>query len=79
MGNEVFENMVNQNADRSRVKRERYIRRMLAVLAVLTLIAVVTSVAYFASSNRSLVNLVVSAQASFCAAFVGGRIWERTK
>lgn len=79
MGTEVFESMVNRHADRSRAKRVRITRGMVGMLAILTTISAVAYIAYAAGLNHSPFNLTVGALAAFCAAFVGGRIWERTK
>lgn len=79
MGNEVFEAMVNRHSDRSRAKKERATRGMLGLLTILAVIAATATIAYATGLNHSPFNLTIGALAAFCAAFIGGRIWERTR
>ena len=76
MGTEVFENLVNHHADRSRAKRMRKARMILGWMALLTILSMLALVCYWTGINQSGFNLTVGCLCAVGCAFCAGRIAE---
>lgn len=76
MGIEVFENLVNQHADRSRCKRLRKAKAILAWMGIFTAMSLIAFVAYWTGLSQSGFNLTLGTMSAVACAFCAGRIAE---
>lgn len=76
MGNEVFENLVNQHADRSRCKRLRKAKAILALMGFFTAMSLIAFISYWTGLSQSGFNLTLGTMSAVACAFCAGRIAE---